>query len=283
MDGTRGAEEAGSANRPPRRRIRSRLIDVGLSIALLLTAALVLAPVAGTLMGRDDVLPVSLPATQTKTPQPGPSPSLPACAQPSVIGTLRHERTVARTAPDPSARAVRAFARITPLGSPQVFLLQRQVLGEDGATWFRALLPVKPNGTAGFVPGEDLEVRVTAYRLDLDIRRFKLNLYEGCGLVKSFRVGIGTGKTPTPEGQFYLTSLIKLPGPGTIYGAYAYGLSGYSEVLDTWRLGGIIGLHGTNDPSSIGKRSSHGCIRMRNRDIRVLVKILPLGTPIAIH
>jgi lipoprotein-anchoring transpeptidase ErfK/SrfK len=110
-----------------------------------------------------------------------------------------------------------------------------------------------------------------------------LKLYAGCGLVKTYRVGIGTGRTPTPRGQFYLTSLIELPDRGTIYGPYAYGLSGYSEVLDTWRFGGIIGLHGTNDSSSIGRGSSHGCIRMNNRDIRELVKILPLGTPIEIH
>jgi len=200
-----------------------------------------------------------------------------------VIGTLVHERTVARAAPAPSARAVHDFARITPLGSPQVFLLLEQVAGEDGGTWFRAFLPIKPNGTVGFIEGKNLQVRITPYRLDLDVRRFKLRLYEGCDLLKTYRVGIGTGRTPTPRGRFYLTSLIKLPDTGTLYGPYAYGLSGYSEVLDTWKLGGIIGLHGTNDPSSIGRRSSHGCIRMRNGDIIRLVKILPLGTPIAIH
>jgi lipoprotein-anchoring transpeptidase ErfK/SrfK len=54
-------------------------------------------------------------------------------------------------------------------------------------------------------------------------------------------------------------------------------------VLRNWELGGIIGLHGTNDPSSIGRNSSHGCIRMLNEDILRLRKILPLGTPIVIH
>jgi lipoprotein-anchoring transpeptidase ErfK/SrfK len=119
--------------------------------------------------------------------------------------------------------------------------------------------------------------------LELDRRRFRLRLHRGCSLIKTFRVGIGTGRTPTPVGQFFLTSLFKLPDPGTVYGPYAYGLSGYSEVLKTWKLGGIIGLHGTNDPGSIGRRSSHGCIRLNNRDIRALVKVLPLGTPIEIH
>jgi lipoprotein-anchoring transpeptidase ErfK/SrfK len=68
----------------------------------------------------------------------------------------------------------------------------------------------------------------------------------------------------------------------SVYGAYAYGLSGFSNVLTDWEGGGIIGVHGTNDPSSIGIRSSHGCIRMYNRDIKRLVRILPLGTPIEI-
>jgi lipoprotein-anchoring transpeptidase ErfK/SrfK len=68
-----------------------------------------------------------------------------------------------------------------------------------------------------------------------------------------------------------------------VYGAFAYGLSGYSPVIRDWRWGGEIGLHGTDDPASIGRSVSHGCVRMRNRDIAQLVRILPLGTPIDIR
>jgi hypothetical protein len=164
-----------------------------------------------------------------------------------------------------------------------MFLLEREVLARDGETWFRALLPIRPNGTSGFVRGMDLRVTSTPYRLELDRRTFSLRLHRGCTLVRTMRVGIGTGRTPTPVGRFYLTSLFKLPDPGTAYGPYAYGLSGFSDVLKSWKLGGIIGLHGTNDPQSIGRRSSHGCIRLNNRDIRTLVKLLPIGTPIEIH
>jgi hypothetical protein len=178
---------------------------------------------------------------------------------------------------------IHRFNRISPLGTPQVFLLEAEVRGRDGDTWFRALLPVRPNGTSGFIRGKDLGVTSTPYRLELRRRKFELLLRRGCALVKTMRVGIGTGRTPTPVGRFYLTSLIKLPDPGTVYGPYAYGLSGFSPVLRSWKLGGIIGLHGTNDPPSIGRRSSHGCIRLSNRDIRALAKILPLGTPIEIH
>jgi hypothetical protein len=248
---------------------------------------LVMAPLAGTLFGHD-ALPPTTPPPRTLAPSPSqflgePSPTPLPCARGALIGRLVAKRTVARTSPNASARPKRSFSRINAFGSPQVFLLKKQLLEPDGETWFKALLPIRPNGTIGFVRGRDLRVSTTPYRLMVDRRSFRLRLYRGCSLARTYPVGIGTGATPTPVGEFYLTSLTKLPDPGTVYGPYAYGLSGFSDVLKTWKFGGIIGLHGTNDPSSIGRRSSHGCIRMFNRDIRALVKILPLGTPIEIH
>lgn len=283
-----GTDDASSAGPAPRPRGRARWLDLGLTAALLLIAGVILAPLAGTWTGSDTsprpTAPSIRPTTGiTETPGLRPSPTAPACARESLIGTLVAQRTVARTSPRPSARSIRSFTRISSLGAPQVFLLEEEVLGVDRETWFRALLPIRPNGTSGFIRGRDLRVTSTPFRLELDRRRFRLRLWQGCTLVRTMRVGIGTGNTPTPVGRFYLTSLFKLPDPGTVYGPYAYGLSGFSEVLRSWKLGGIIGLHGTNDPRSIGHRSSHGCIRLNNRDIRMLVRILPAGTPIEIR
>jgi len=83
-------------------------------------------------------------------------------------------------------------------------------------------------------------------------------------------------------GVFFLNSLLR-PPPGSIYGEFTYGLSAYSDVIRNWKGGGIVGIHGTNDPSSIGRRVSHGCIRLRNADIARLVRTLPLGTLVTIH
>jgi L,D-transpeptidase-like protein len=206
-----------------------------------------------------------------------------ACNQDSLIGVAVTDRVVARTAPEANAAVVGRFDRRNVFGSVQVFLLDREVVDGRGLRWYRALLPLRPNGTHGFLRADDLELRTTSYRLDLNRSAFRLRLFDGCELLKSFRVGIGTGETPTPVGRFYINTLLKPPDPGTVYGAYAYGLSAYSPVLTYWKDGGFIGLHGTNEPSSIGHRSSHGCIRMLNGDIEKLVKILPLGTPITIH
>ncbi|MFN2590305.1 MAG: L,D-transpeptidase [Actinomycetota bacterium] len=206
----------------------------------------------------------------------------PSCAKDAVVATVATARIDARVSPDPSSRVVGRFARTNVLGSPQTFLVQRSVTGTDGETWHQVLLPIRPNETTGYVPQKRVHVNVTPYRLLLQRDQFRLRFYSRCKLLDSFKVGIGTGETPTPLGHFFLASLLRLPDPDTIYGTYAYGLSGYSEVLRNWELGGIIGLHGTNAPSTVGRRSSHGCIRMYNRDIERLVRVLPLGTPITI-
>jgi len=187
----------------------------------------------------------------------------------------------AKAAPSRDSSTLASFTRINAQGAPQVFDLQRQVTAGDGI-WYRALLPVRPNGTFGFVPASALRLSQTPFRIQVSRANLALSLWKGCRLVRTYRIGLGTLDTPTPIGTFYLNSLLKPPTPNTVYGEYAYGLSAYSDAITTWRGGGVIGLHGTNDPSSIGKRKSHGCIRMRNADIRALVKILPLGTPIEI-
>lgn len=231
--------------------------------------------------------------------EPGASPSDPApshapgsgtrapgatrpCERPTLIGQVVTARVSAHRRPSLHAPVVGSFARKNPQGSPQVFDLMGRSVDQDGHVWFRALLPVRPNGTTGFVRATRLSLSETGYRLVVDRARLRLTVWQGCRKVRVFSIGLGKGSTPTPVGRFYLAALMKPPTPGSVYGVYAYGLSAYSDVLTDWEGGGIIGLHGTNDPSSIGRRMSHGCIRMRNRDIVSLVRILPLGTPVTI-
>ena len=67
-------------------------------------------------------------------------------------------------------------------------------------------------------------------------------------------------------------------------GPWAFARSGFSEVLHSFGEGGtgVLGLHGTGDPSSIGRDVSNGCIRMSNAGITKLADLLPLGTPVEI-
>jgi lipoprotein-anchoring transpeptidase ErfK/SrfK len=67
-----------------------------------------------------------------------------------------------------------------------------------------------------------------------------------------------------------------------MYGPLAFGTSAHSAVLTDWPGGGVIGIHGTNEPGLLPGRVSHGCIRLRNRDVVRLGRRLKLGTPITI-
>jgi lipoprotein-anchoring transpeptidase ErfK/SrfK len=99
-------------------------------------------------------------------------------------------------------------------------------------------------------------------------------------------VGVGRADRPTPGGDYFTTELLRPPDPDGLYGPYAYGLSGYSDVLMDFRGGeGVIGIHGTNEPELVGTDVSSGCIRLPNEQIiRMVEQIgLPLGTPVTIR
>ncbi|HYF12145.1 MAG TPA: L,D-transpeptidase, partial [Actinomycetota bacterium] len=134
----------------------------------------------------------------------------------------------------------------------------------------------------GWIRGDGIELGQTDYRLVVDLERLRLRLLDGCRTLEAFEIGVGTRDTPTPRGTFFLNSLLRPPDRDSVYGAYAFGLSAYSDVITDWEGGGIVGLHGTDDASSIGREVSHGCIRLRNDAIRRLARLLPLGTPIEI-
>jgi lipoprotein-anchoring transpeptidase ErfK/SrfK len=163
-------------------------------------------------------------------------------------------------------------------GQPLTFLVLDQ---QDD--WVKVALPVRPNGSSGWVQLEKVSLKRTPFRLKVALGAHELRLFKDGALSQTFPIGVGTSETPTPGGTYYLRVLIKTTNPSGAYGPYAYGLNGFSQVLNDFAGGdGVIGLHGTNDPSSIGKDVSHGCIRLRNADITTLAKILPLGTPVEI-
>jgi lipoprotein-anchoring transpeptidase ErfK/SrfK len=145
-------------------------------------------------------------------------------------------------------------------------------------------LPTRPNGSSGWVPRSELRVFRDPYRVKIDLRRHRLTAWRDGSVVVRAPVGVGRAVTPTPAGTYFIVSRIRPYDPGSVYGAFAFGLSAHSNVFTRFGFGGDgrIGLHGTNDPSGVGHDVSHGCIRMTNRVILRLARILPLGTPVTI-
>ncbi len=169
-----------------------------------------------------------------------------------------------------------------PEGTPLTFLLA-PLDTQAGGAWVKVLLPTKPNGSTGWVPGSEVEIHGDPYQLVVELSRHRLSTYNFGALQHTYPIAVGAADTPTPLGSYYLTELLKPTNAG-LYGDYAYGLSGHSAALQSFDgYDAEIGLHGTGDPSSIGQSVTHGCIRLNNSDIDALVPSLPLGTPVDIR
>jgi lipoprotein-anchoring transpeptidase ErfK/SrfK len=182
----------------------------------------------------------------------------------------------------PDFETIRAADVLTvPNQTPLVFLVKTVT---DG--WLQVWLPVRPNGSTAWVRERDVTVADTRYWIDVSLSDFTLKVYDDEDMVFETAIGVGQDEMPTPGGTYYIRELLQPPNPNGIYGPYAYGLSGYSPVLDSFKGGdAVIGIHGTDTPSSIGGTVSHGCIRMPNDSITQIVNQvgLPLGTPVYIN
>ena len=164
-------------------------------------------------------------------------------------------------------------------GAPLVFLVRRMKAG-----WARVLLPIRPNGSTGWVRLSKVKLAGHDYRLTIDLTNHRLTAYKASKRILKTPVGVGRAVTPTPPGLYYITELLKQPDPTGTYGPYAFGLSAHSNVLNEFAgRDGVLGLHGTNFPEGIGTDVSHGCIRLSNKAIIKLARTLPVGTPVHIR
>ncbi len=193
-------------------------------------------------------------------------------------------RVVARRGPDPAAAVVGRLGLRTEDGTDELVLVIARMRGSDGRRWVRVRLPIRPVGSTGWIPASALEPLVAVRTwLRIDTRQLRATLIRSGKVIFRARVAVGRAKWPTPRGDFYIRSkLVGFPSD-TIYGALAFGTSAKSEVLTDWPRGGIVGIHGTNRPGLIPGRVSHGCIRMTNRDILTLARLMPVGTPLSIR
>jgi lipoprotein-anchoring transpeptidase ErfK/SrfK len=161
----------------------------------------------------------------------------------------------------------------------QVFLVENQ--RADG--WVQVLLPVRPNGSSGWVRAANVAIHVVTYSVKVELHSRQITVSDRGAVLYRGAVAIGKPSTPTPTGRYYVRVLIQAPNPHTIYGPYAYGLSSHSNALSSFDGGDAeIGLHGNDDASVLGDDVTHGCIRMDNAEITKLAALLPLGTPVDI-
>lgn len=132
------------------------------------------------------------------------------------------------------------------------------------------------------------ETRVLATRLVLKLNERKVYAYQNDRLLVSYRVAIGKKGWETPEGKFEITQMVEnpkwenpwngkisAPGPNSPLG---------ERWIGFWNDGkDYIGFHGTPGEHLIGQAVSHGCVRMRNVDVKALFELVDTGIPVIVQ
>jgi hypothetical protein len=211
----------------------------------------------------------------------------------AVITGLSNQRTLSRWAypvsaaivrarPSTTSRTVGRLRFLTTDDQAELYLMLASARLPSGQMWIQLELPGRPNGQTGWVAQEALgPPHVVRGYLLVDRRRLRTTLFRAGSAVFSAPVGVGKPSTITPPGRFYvLEKLTTLADP--LFGPYAIGTSAYAPTLSEWPGGGVVGIHGTDEPQLIPGRPSHGCVRMRDGDITRLWQMIALGTPILI-
>ncbi|MDF2636407.1 MAG: spore cortex-lytic enzyme [Pelosinus sp.] len=122
------------------------------------------------------------------------------------------------------------------------------------------------------IPNQPTEAPKGQLSIFIKIPSRTLEIHENNKVYKTYRIAVGKSETPSPVGEWVV--IWKSYRAGDIFGTRFLALN------VPW---GGYGIHGTNQPWSIGNYASHGCIRMRNKDIEELYEWVPVGTPVRIE
>jgi len=167
------------------------------------------------------------------------------------------------------------MANPTHEGLPVIFLVL-----EERPAWLRVQVSMRPNGLELWVRRDQVAIRTVAHRIEVRLAEHRLLLHRGGEVVLDETVAVGSARTPTPVGRFFVDGWVPLDGTGA-YGSGQLSVAGFSDVLHRFGTGvGQIAIHGTNVPSLLGRSISNGCVRMDNDALRRLAALAPLGTPV---
>jgi len=194
-------------------------------------------------------------------------------AETGVVGDVR-------SAPNDHARVITKLRFYTPDSEAlQTYLvIARERIHHQ--TWSLIALPMRPNGTVGWVPRSYLGAYLTT-NTEIVVNRAerKLTLCRGGKIALTAPVGVGRVAMPTPAGYFWVTE--SFSSSDAFYGPWALGtsdLASEAAVAAGFPDGGLVGIHGTSEPWLVPGDPSHGCVRLHNPDIVKLKAMAQIGT-----
>jgi lipoprotein-anchoring transpeptidase ErfK/SrfK len=183
----------------------------------------------------------------------------------------------------PGGKVTAHFPARQPWGDPTAFLVRDHKLDASGVGWYQVSLPRRPNGSTGWLRADHVRVEHRPRRVEVDLSARSLRLLDGGRVVREASVAIGAAATPTPKGRYYITAELRPPRISSFFGPWALALSAYSDVLEQFGTGdGQIAIHGTANTAELGRAITHGCVRVDNRTVTELARLLQPGTPVTI-
>lgn len=205
------------------------------------------------------------------------SPAMPASYP--AAGELVAMQLAVRSEPDPSAPVIRYLHQFRSDFRLQVVFALDQTTGTDGRTWFKVSLPMRPNGTLGWIPAGTVALRPMRNHIVVHRGLRTIDLFRGARRILHAKVAVGAPGRETPLGEFFVMARFVPDDP--FLGVFALETSAYSRLTE-WPGGGIVGIHGTSEPWLLGRAVSHGCVRVSNATALALKRLAPVGTPISI-
>jgi lipoprotein-anchoring transpeptidase ErfK/SrfK len=167
---------------------------------------------------------------------------------------------------------------------PTVLGVRAVVLDRDcRARWYRVQLPLRPNGSTGYVRANAVWLGRVTTRIVVDLSERRVSLFRRGRLIIRATAAIGASATPTPPGRYYVNQRLIPRNRRGPYGPAALGISAFSNVHTGWTQGGPIAIHGTDQPQTIGRRATNGCIRLHNQVVKRLFRATPAGTPVLVR
>jgi hypothetical protein len=172
-------------------------------------------------------------------------------------------------------------------GGPDQLLVLKARSDALGRQWLRVRLPQRPNDAAGWVLADRTILSRTPWRIDVDVSERQVRVLRAGRVVHRFAAVVGAPGTPTPHGYFAVSEIVRQADPHGFLGPWALHLTAHSRVLDDYGGGpGTVAIHGRDGASlldPLGSARSHGCIRIEDRAIRYLARVLEPGVPVRVH
>ena len=218
-------------------------------------------------------------AVVVAAPKPAAAPAIPA--GPQLMVDVPGSGIVAHRSPWPSSPKAGVVA-----ATSKYYHVPIRLWVEDTSAngdWGKVQLPYVWPRTDGWIPLHGLKRESTAVVVSVDLSEHTVRVYQRGQLRYSVAAATGSSWSPTPPGDYVVTDRVPF-GSGSALGSFAFGISGIQPRLPSgWSGGNQLAIHGTSDPSSIGRSVSAGCVRVSEWSLAHFEPLLGLGTPVLIR